>query len=127
MLANALGDTVAELGLIDLGDMIAYIRAGQWANIADLVQSSTELSFVEGTLCFACSADVEVEWGKPTSISLAMEFQVSEVSAFFTLKLGDLGSTVDIKHVWFASTPETEAAATAIFARALESASLRPR
>jgi hypothetical protein len=105
--------------------MIAYIRAGKWANIADLVQSSTELSFVEGTLSFACSADVEVEWGKPTLISLDMEFQVSEVSAFFTLKLGDVECTVDIKHVWFASTPEDDAAATCIFARAIEGARLR--
>ena len=127
ILADALGETVAELCLIELGDMVAYIRAGQWANIADLVQSSTELSFIEGTMAFACSADVQLGWDKPTSISLDMEFQVSNVSAFFTLTLGAIENTVEIKHVWFAVSPENDLAGTRVFARALESALLRPR
>ena len=58
LLADALRETVAELRLIEAVDMIAYVRTGQWANIADLVQSSSEMSFADGSLVFACAADV---------------------------------------------------------------------
>ncbi len=125
ILADALSETVAELGLIELSDMVAYIQAAQWANIADLIESSAELSFIEGTLCFACSAAIQIDSGKPASISLDMEFQVSDFSVFFRLTLGACEHTVEIEHIWFAIPPSNERLATFIFARAIEGARLR--
>ena len=122
LLAEAVAEVAAELRLIDLGDMIGYIREQKWAAIADLVQSSTELSFRDGTLSFACMADFEVDWMKPPSISLEFEFQTTTVSAFFTLSLDQTDSNVALKTVWFASKPDSEAAGTRLLAHALETA-----
>ena len=124
MLADSLTETVAELRLIDPGDMIGYIRGQKWAAISDLVQSSTELSFCEGTLSFACTADFEIGWATPLSISLDLEFQTAAVSAFFTLVLGRRESVVEMKNVWFACPPASEAIGTRIFAQALSDARL---
>lgn len=124
ILAEALCETVAELRLIEAGDMIAYMRTNRWANIADLVQSSTELSFAEGTLSFACSGEFQVSWAKGASISLDMEFQGDAVTAFFTLTLGPAESLVEIKNVWFATIPADEEKGTRMFARAVAEARL---
>ena len=122
LLAEAVADVAAELRLIDLGDMIGYIREEKWPTIADLVQTSTELSFRDGTLSFACMADFQVDWAKPPSISLEFEFQTSVVSAFFTLSLDQYDSVVDLKTVWFANKPDNEAAGTRLLANALRTA-----
>ena len=126
ILAEALSDTIAELRLIEAGDMIAYIRTSRWANIADLVQSSTELYFEEGTLSFACSAEFQVSWANPASISLDMEFQGNGVAAFFTLTLAPQVSLVDIKTIWFSGMPLSEEAGTRLFQRAIAEARLPP-
>ena len=124
LLAEAMVDVVAELRLIDVGDMIGYISAHQWATIADLVQSSTELSFRDDTLSFACMADYEVGWARAPRISLEFEFQTPAVSAFFTLILDQTSSVVDLKRVWFAAKQESDMAATCVLAEALASARL---
>lgn len=122
ILADALGDTIAELRLIDAGDMITYIRAGQWANISDLVQSSAELSFKDGTVSFAFAGDYAMSWGEAPSVALDMEFQTNEMTAFFTLTIGPSESAVRIKDVLFAAAPVDQHAATRAFARALDAA-----
>lgn len=119
LLAEVLHGTVEELRLIDPGDIIGYIRAGQWANIADLVQSSAELSFRDDTLLFGCSADFTLDWSSAPDIALDMEFRGDGVSAFFTLLLGQTDATVALHHVWFALEPPTAAAGTAVFSAAL--------
>lgn len=124
LLANALRDTVAELRLIDPGDLIGYIRSKQWANIADLVQSSSELFFREGTLTFGCTADFSVDWATPPTIALDMEFQSNAVSAFFTLFLERVESLVELKTVWFATQPESAEDGTALLVRAIADARL---
>lgn len=124
ILAQALAETVEELRLIDPGDMIGYIRGAKWASLADLVQSSSELSLREGTLSFACTADFQVGWATPPSISLDLEFQTEAVSVFFTLLLGRRESTVEIREVWFASVPADEAEGTRVISRELAGARL---
>ena len=104
--------------------MIGYISSGKWANIADLVASSSELFLREGALSFACMADFALGWGTTPSISLELEFQAATVSAFFTLVLGRRESLVDLKAVWFAEPPADERAGTALLAQAVESARL---
>jgi hypothetical protein len=122
ILADALDETIAELRLIDASDMIAYIRAGQWANISDLVQSSAELSFEDGVVSFGYGGDYELDWDAAPSIALDMEFQTRELTAFFTLTMGPSASAIRIKDVMFTSTPTDESDATLIFARVLRNA-----
>jgi hypothetical protein len=122
ILADALDETIAELRLIDAGDMITYIRAGQWANISDLVQSSAELSFEDGAVSFAYAGDYAISWGEAPSIALDMEFQTSELTAFFTLTIGPSESAVRIKNVMFTTAPADQEAATRAFAHALAAA-----
>ncbi len=124
LLAEAVTDLAAELRLLDLGDMAVHIRNGQWAAIADLVQTSAELSFRDGTLLFACTAAIDLDWARPLAMSLDMELQTAAVTAFFTLGLAREGSVVDLKKLWFASEPVDEAAATRLFAGALADARL---
>ncbi len=124
ILADALGETVAELRLIDPGDIIAYIRAGQWANIADLVESSAELAFREGAMTFACAADFMLDWGSTPSIALEMEFQGHAISAFFTLFLDRGNGMVALRHVWFPIEPEDAQTGTAALAEAVADARL---
>lgn len=126
LLADALVETVEELRLIEPGDMIGYIRGCKWATIADLVQSSAELSFRDGTLSFACMADFQVGWATPPSISLDLEFQTKAVSIFFTLLLGRRDSTVEIRNVWFATTPRDEEDGTRVLAREIAKARILP-
>ena len=123
-LADALTEFVADLSLIEFVDMIGYIRGHKWATIADLVQSSSELWFRDGTLLFACMGDVFVDWLRPPSISLELEFQNDGVSAFFTLVLGPPDCLIDLKAIWFACTPADDEAAADLFARAIADARL---
>ena len=126
ILADALGETIAELRLIDAGDMITYIRAGQWANISDLVQSSAELSFEDGAVSFAYGGDYVMSWGEAPSIALDMEFQTKELTAYFTLTIGPRESAVRIKDVMFSTGQTDQRAATHAFARALRAARREP-
>ena len=126
ILADALVEVVDELRLIEPGDLIAYVRGGHWATIADLVGSATELFFREGALSFSCSAAYDVGWTFPPSVSLDMEFQAGAVAAFFTLVLGARDSVLDLNALWFASPRDDEAAATAELAAALAQARLLP-
>ncbi len=122
LLAHALRDTVAELRLIEAGDMIAYMRTGRWANIADLVQSSAELFFAEGSIAFACSGDYAIGWSEQMSIRLDMEFQHADVTAFFALTLKPQETLVEIKKVWFATQPDDESVGTSLFSAAIKAA-----
>ncbi len=126
LLADAIADVVDEIRLIEPGDMIAYVHGRQWATIADLVESSTELFFREGALTFSCSATVDVGWTFPPSVSLDMEFQGGAVTAFFTLVLGSHDSVVDLNLLWFSTARADEATATTAFADALAGARLIP-
>ena len=119
LLVDALTETVAELRLIDAGDMITFMRTGRWANIADLVQSSSEMHFAEGSLVFACSGDFAVGYQEPASVSLDMEFQHEAVTAFFTLTLAPRETRVEIRKLFFTTQPESEAAGARVFAQAL--------
>ena len=74
-LADGLRDVAAELRLIDATDLIAFLRTEQFANIANLVNSSSELYFKPNTLSFGQSGDVQLKWGETPSIALDMEFQ----------------------------------------------------
>ena len=126
LLAAALAETAAELRLIEARDIAAFMRTGRWANIADLIQSSAELSLVEGSLIFACVGEGAIRDAKPASVRLDMEFQHGPVTAFFTLALEPNDTRVEIRKLWFSSAPADAATQTRLFEQALAAARIEP-
>jgi hypothetical protein len=96
VLEEALKNVAAELLLIDLVDLVTYIRTEQFSNLEDLVNSSVELLFKPGTLSFGWAADLDVRWGGPPTIRLDMEFRHMAVTAFFNLTIGPFAPRVEI-------------------------------
>jgi hypothetical protein len=98
-LAYGIKDFVAELCLADASIIIAYICNNHHANIDDLVASSAELHFKDGTLCYGHSADVSFEWGKAPAVVLDMEFVHRSVTVFFKLVLHGFYVGIDVQRV----------------------------
>ena len=63
-LAEGIQEVASELRLIDAADFVAFIRTEQFANIGNLVSSSTELYFKPDTVKFGLSGDVNLQWGE---------------------------------------------------------------
>jgi hypothetical protein len=100
-LADGVKPVADELRLVDLADFVSYIRAEQFANIEDLLNSSVELYFKPGTLTFGWAADLCVDWGQPPRITLDMEFRHLTVLAFFGLSIETEDSNVEIRFISF--------------------------
>jgi hypothetical protein len=96
VLQQALQSVAAELLLIDLVDLVTYIRTEQFSNLEDLVNSSVELLFKPGTLSFGWAADLDVRWGSLPIIRLDMEFRHMSVTVFFNLSIGPFSPRVEI-------------------------------
>ncbi|MCQ8780913.1 hypothetical protein [Mangrovibrevibacter kandeliae] len=98
-LADGIKEVVAELRLVDVTDYIAFIRLERFANIADLIRSSSELHLKPGALRFGFGGDVELTWSSSPLITLDMEFQYEPVSAHFRLELGAANAAVDLEYL----------------------------
>lgn len=101
MIANAMVDVATELRLADPSELILMIRNEQAANLADLVNSSSELFFKSGTLRYALSAECEVHWDSTPIIRLDMEFRHAAVCAFFSLMIGRKRAAIDVVEILF--------------------------
>ncbi len=125
-LADGLRDVAAELRLIDAADLVAFIRTEQFANIANLVNSSTELYYRPGTLRFGRSGDIDLEWGGVPTVSLDMEFHNMQVSVYFRLLLEALQAGIEIDYIDFAAaSPDPDQNTRALIA-AIAGARLTP-
>jgi hypothetical protein len=100
-LAEGIREVASELRLIDAVDFIAFIRTEQFANISNLVSSSTELYFKPDTIRFGLSGDVDLEWGSTPTVSLDMEFHHMKVNVYFRLMLEALHAGVEIDYITF--------------------------
>jgi hypothetical protein len=100
-LADGVKLVADELRLVDLADFVSYIRAEQFANIEDILNSSVELYFKPGTLTFGWAADLSVDWGQPPKIILDMEFRHLSVLAFFGLSIETEDASVEIRFISF--------------------------
>ena len=105
-LAEGVKQVADELRLVDLVDFVSYIRAEQFANIEDILNSSVELYFKPGTLTFGWVADLAVDWDKPPRIILDMEFRHLSVFAFFGLALEAEHESVEIRFISFENASE---------------------
>jgi hypothetical protein len=125
-LAHSIKDFVAELCLTDASIIIAYICNNLHANIEDLVESSAELHFKEGTLCYGHSADVNFEWGKSPAVVLDMEFVHQSVTVFFKLVLHGFYVGVAVQRILLSNKSGDPALDLQTFERALGDARLSP-
>lgn len=127
IIANALVDVARELRLTDAAELVAMIRNDHAANIADLVNSSTELFFKSGTLRYALSASVNAPWDGPPVVALDLEFCHARVSAFFRLTIGQRLAGVEIMDILFDEKGLNERAKTERLGGALASARVDAR
>jgi len=101
IIADALVDVASELRMTDAAELVAMIRNDHAANIADLVNSSTELFFKSGTLRYALSANFHAPWDATPVVALDMEFRHAMVSAFFRLTIAERRAGVEIIDILF--------------------------
>ncbi|MGO4870862.1 MAG: hypothetical protein ACLPGW_09670 [Roseiarcus sp.] len=127
IIAKAMVDVATELRLADPSELILMIRGEQAANIADLVNSSSELFFKSGTLRYALSAGCDVQWDSTPTIRLDMEFRHAAVCAFFRLMIGRKRAAVDVVEVLFDDQDLDGSAMDQRLSAAIASARLRPR
>jgi hypothetical protein len=100
-LADGLRDVAGELRMVEPADFITFIKTEQFGNLRTLVNSSTEMFFKPGTICFGLSGEIDLEWGTSPCITLDMEFHHMGVSAYFRLVLWSFQAGVEINYVTF--------------------------
>ncbi|MDB5650201.1 MAG: hypothetical protein JWL62_1721 [Hyphomicrobiales bacterium] len=100
-LGIAIQDFATDLRLVDPADLVTFVRMEQYANIEDLVNSSSELLFKPSTLTFGWGADMRVTWTETPCVSLDMEFRHASVTVFFALGLRAESATVEIRYICF--------------------------
>ena len=109
-LAEGLNQVAGELRLVDPQDYVAFIRLELFGNIANIVNSSTELYYQPGTMKFGMSGEADVRWGEPVQVVLDMEFDYQGVKAYFRLLLDSEGAAVELTYLAFTpadTDPET--------------------
>jgi hypothetical protein len=125
IIADALVDFASELRLTDAAELMSMIRNDHSANIADLVNSSTELFFKNGTLRYALSANFKAPWDATPTVEIDLEFRHASVCAFFRLTIGQRSAGVEIIDVLFEERGLDDLAKGERLSAALESARLR--
>ncbi len=123
-LAEGVREVAAELRLVDLADFVTFIHREQFANIQDLVNSSVELFFKHGTLIYGAMAAFDLDWDRPPTVTLGMEFHYQSVTILFDLMLQAKDAGVEIRAITFgdmAVLPEEE---TKVFVQAIAAARL---
>ncbi len=101
ILGDSIRGVASDLRLIDLPDLVSYLKTGQIASISTLVQASIELSFKPETLTFGLAGDVYLEWGTLPRVSLDMEFHHESVHVYFRLMLEVEEAGVEITYISF--------------------------
>ena len=125
-LADGLREVAAELRLIEATDLVAFLRTEQFGNIANLVNSSTELYFRPGTLAFGSSGDAQLKWGEAPTVALDMEFKNLGVTVYFRLMLEALQAGVDITYINFTESAAHPDGNTVRLVEAIADARLMP-
>jgi len=124
-LADGLLPVASELRLIDVAELVDFVRGERYSNVQDLIDSSVELYFRPGVLAFAWVAQARLEWSAPPAISLDMEFRNGGVTVFFCLHLEGHAASVEIRHIAFDVPPADQEAGTRALKSAIADALLR--
>ncbi|MTI16935.1 hypothetical protein E1162_06755 [Rhodobacteraceae bacterium RKSG542] len=100
-MAKAVLPVATELRLVDLSALARHILGHENANIADLVDSSSEMFFRDGTLKFADDSGIELAWEGEIAASFSLNFTNMGVKVLFDLYLLPRNTAVSIKYVAF--------------------------
>jgi hypothetical protein len=125
-LADGIQDVAAELRLVDVADFVTYIHLEQFANIQDIVNSSIELYFKQGTLIYGWAAEFELDWTNAPAISLNMEFRHRDIWIVFKLTLRAAQTSVNIHCISLGRTSGNYPEDTACLIEAIADARLPP-
>ncbi len=101
LIASAMRPVAAELRLCDLSSLARHILSNEAANLTDLLESSSELYFKPGTLTYAGTSSIDLNWNGDVRVCLHMRFVNEGVSVMFQLFLLALNSAVDVKFIAF--------------------------
>ena len=124
IIADGLTQVASELRLVELPEILTLIRNGQNINIADIVNSSSELHFVSGTLSYARHADYTVQWDDSPAISIDLVFRQPPVQIFFRLHIGQQKAAVEILHDRFECEEQDEGERLRLLSEAMARARL---
>ncbi|RCS23959.1 hypothetical protein DUT91_11945 [Phyllobacterium salinisoli] len=127
IIAGHMTEVIRDLRLVDVADYIAFIRCELFANIADIVNSATELHFFPQTLHFGHGGEYELDWDRPPRIILDMEFRNMGVYAYFRLLIDAKGAQIDLNHITFDQASESPAHNTERLAAAFADARIPQR
>jgi hypothetical protein len=101
IIGEGIREVVAELRLVEVVDYVAFLRMDRLGNIADIVNSSSQLFMKAGTLRFSGEGEVHLTWNTPPVIDLGMEFRHGGVSAHFKLGLAAAAASVTLTYLAF--------------------------
>lgn len=126
LLAGAVKEVAAELRLVEAADFVTFLRMDLLGNIADLVDTASQLYLAPGTLRFGNGGDYRLSWGSVPEVDLDLEFRCEGVSAHFRLGLTATKASVEITYIVFENADEDPEVNTARLAGAIETARLIP-
>jgi len=124
-IASALADFIEDLKLVDVVDFIAYIRSDRHGNIEELIKTSAELFFKDGSLRYSMAAQAEVEWDNTPKVSLDLEFFNKGVWIYFTVVLATPDNAVNVSYVEVPDAAGDKIKETELLLEALKDARLR--
>jgi hypothetical protein len=101
ILGESIRSVAADLRLIELPDIVTYLKSGQISSVSALVQASIELSFKPETMRFGYSGDVVLDWGTVPCVSFDMEFHHQAIHVYFRLQLDADEAGVEITYISF--------------------------
>jgi len=104
-----------DLRMVDATDLVAWLRAHRFGNVAAIVNSSTELMFKPGTLRFSLSGGAELTWSGRLGIHLDMEFHHLAIDCYFRLQLEQSQAAVGITYLAVDGAPCRSAATSERF------------
>lgn len=125
IVANAIGEVVGELRLIDVADYIAFIRLEHFACLSDLVDSAAELYFLPGTLRLGHGGEAHVDWSGSPRIVLDLELRPHGVTVYFQLTLMDDAASVVVNYVSFETPNDNPQRNTDLLQVAIDRARIR--
>jgi len=124
IISAQLQEVIHDLCLVDVADYIAFIRCELFGNIADIVNSATELTFYPNTLTFGLGGEYILDWNSTPKVMLDLEFSNMGVNAYFRLTLSSDSTEIDLHHVRFSEAGKSPADNTALLAAAFDNARL---
>jgi len=124
-IATALTEFIEDLKLVDVVDLIAYIRTDRHGNIEELIKTSAELFFKEGSLRYSMAAQADVEWERTPKVSLDLEFFNKGVWIYFTIVLAWPDNAVNVSYIEVPDAGGNRTKATEMLLEALRDARLQ--